>query len=206
MSPSLPPQIWSLRPTIASQQAYPPMSRQGYIHRLYFRSSPFHLEQAEQLKEKLLAGDVEDQREEPAPSRRSRRNSPSVENEKSFVDVCGLAVCCSFLWWNIVDLDSPGATTGKGRRTSPFLATILFSSLHFLPPSSSTGFVSSQKIQINNDQTKQIFIQRKLHPLHQLLTVEPYRLALCFLCVSATRSQHAMAPSPDLDFPLPSGR
>ena len=35
----------------------------------------FHLEQAEQLKEKLLAGDVEDQREEPAP-RRSRRNSP----------------------------------------------------------------------------------------------------------------------------------
>merc|ERR1719211_543920 len=32
-------------------------------------------EQAEQLKEKLLAGDVEDQREEPAP-RRSRRNSP----------------------------------------------------------------------------------------------------------------------------------
>jgi len=33
-------------------------------------------EQAEQLKEKLLAGDVEDQREEPAPSRRSRRNSP----------------------------------------------------------------------------------------------------------------------------------
>ena len=41
----------------------------------------WHLDQAEQLKEKLLAGDVEDQREEPAPSRRSRRNSPWVENE-----------------------------------------------------------------------------------------------------------------------------
>ena len=48
----------------------------------------WHLDhQAEQLKEKLLAGDVEDQREEPAPSRRSRRNSPWVENDKSFFDI-----------------------------------------------------------------------------------------------------------------------
>merc|ERR1719234_2745845 len=39
-------------------------------------------EQAEQLKEKLLAGDVEDQREEPAPSRRSRRNSPQDDWER----------------------------------------------------------------------------------------------------------------------------
>ena len=118
MSPSLPPQIMNLRPTIAWQQAYPRMSRQGYIffsYHIYFQSQPSllislpfhtrcvcntssplkksrikksvssqpsHLDQAEQLKEKLLAGDVEDQREEPAPSRRSRRNSPSVENEK----------------------------------------------------------------------------------------------------------------------------
>ena len=144
-------------------------------------------------------------------SERGASTEPAIQEKFPVSQICRVVSshvvhCCFFFRWNIVDLISQGVTTGKGRRTSPFLATILFSSLHFLPPSSSTGSVSSQKIQINNDQTKQIFIQWKLHPLHQLLTVEPYRLALCFLCASATRSQHAMAPSPDLDFPLPSGR
>ena len=69
-----PPQILSLRQIIALQQAFPLMSRQEIVGS-FLMIATFHLEQAEQLKEKLLAGDVEDQREEPAP-RRSRRNSP----------------------------------------------------------------------------------------------------------------------------------
>ena len=99
-------------------------------------------------------------------SERGASTEPAIQEKFPVSQICRVVSshvvhCCFFFRWNIVDLISQGVTTGKGRRTSPFLATILFSSLHFLPPSSSTGSVSSHKIQINNGQTS--FSGRLIH-------------------------------------------